>query len=94
MFMRRRWAALLAGLGLVVALGVAVPASAQPEPESAPEPAASAGTAPTQKAPSAVPHAVKMRRLFTRGLVCALFLVMGAAAAGGAVAQSKQKGKS
>ncbi len=90
--MRRRWAALPAVLGLVSTLGVAVPAWAQPEPESAPEPAASAEAAPAQKATSGAPHAVKMRRLFTRGLVCAFFLVVGAAA-GGVVVQRKGKGK-
>jgi hypothetical protein len=34
-----------------------------------------------------------MRRLFTRGLLAALFLFVGAAAAGGVVAQRKQKAR-
>ncbi len=80
-------------LGLVAALGVAVPAWAEQEPESAPEPAGSAEAAPTQKATSGAPHAVKMRRLFTRGLVCAFFLVVGAAAGGVVVAKRKDEGK-
>jgi hypothetical protein len=85
MFMRRRWAALPAALSLVAGLGIA-PASAEPEP------AASAETAPAPKPASGAPHAVKMRRLFTRGIVCALFLVVGAAA-GGVVVQRKDKRK-
>jgi hypothetical protein len=83
--MRRPRAALLAGLGLVALLGLATPASADAVP------AASAQSAP--ETPSGPRHAMKMRRLFTRGLLAALFLFVGAAAAGGVVVQRKQKAK-
>jgi hypothetical protein len=75
----------VAGAGLVVLLGVVTPVSAEPAPQ------ASAQSAPAT--PSGPPHAVKMRRLFTRGVLAALFLFVGAAAAGGVVVQRKQKAK-
>jgi hypothetical protein len=72
-------------LGLVALLGVATPARAEPAPQ------ASAESAPAT--PHGPRHAVKMRRLFTRGVLAALFLFVGAAAAGGVVVQRKQKAK-
>jgi hypothetical protein len=74
-------------LGLIALLGVATPVSAEPEPT----PAASAESAP--ETPSGMRHAMKMRRLFTRGLLAALFLIVGAAAASSVVVQRKQKAK-
>jgi hypothetical protein len=76
-------------MGVVIMLGAASPVRANPATagDVSPPARAEAAEEPTNRPP----RAVKMRRLFTRGILASLFLIFGAAAAGGVVATRGKK---